>query len=90
MFEGDRLNGMDDEPGIATVDVAELRSWLDGEAPLHELRARLPFLTTDAAAEDYLRGLRRALADVAAGRVYTTEEMQTELEERRRARRAAA
>ncbi|MBV9931710.1 MAG: hypothetical protein JO013_12295 [Alphaproteobacteria bacterium] len=81
---------MEDSPqiGVATVDVAELQPWLDGERPLLELRERLPFLRSDEAATRYVEELRQRLGN--AGRLYTTEEMLAELRKRRRARRDAA
>jgi hypothetical protein len=81
---------MEDSPeiGMATIDVAELQPWLDGDRPLLELRERLPFLHSDEAAKRYVEELRKRLSN--PGRLYTSEEMLAELQKRRRARRDAA
>ncbi len=67
---------MAEEPKIGTLDVTEIDRWLsDPDAPLDELRQRLPFLHSDEQARRFLEELRAGLEDVAAGRVFSHEEV---------------
>ncbi len=79
-----------EDPAILPINVDELGDWLDGGRPLSEMRERFPDFASDEDALNFLESVRRGLADIEAGRVFTTEEMMRRLESRRRARRAAA
>lgn len=75
---------MAEEPQIATVDVGDIRRWIDDpEAPLGELIALLPFLGSEAGARRYLDGVREGLEAARAGRVVSHEQVLRDAAERR-------
>lgn len=77
-------------PSLAS-DMAQVERLLGApDSGFAELSGRLTFLRSEADAREFLEGIKRGLASIERGELYTTDEVRTHLEARRRARRTAA